>query len=227
MQPGEIHNLLNLLSADSKTFDHRYRALIGIRNFALCPTVLAASLRCAGSASEFNKLFPRPETFGVCSTLCILVRDGLLEPVQAATTLIKTLAPPSQASPTLPTPLHLRPNPSPLNPGPPWQRLVAFYVLYDVYKSEAAPANSKSSELGAANPFLPIFLDTLRNKTFTDECERGFLISLLCTPPRDLPKVLLSKPSIDPKRKNKRRGEKTLPLTPWLCLRGVSLAALP
>ena len=71
----------------------------------------------------------------------------------------------------------------------PCQRLVAFYVLYDLYKSEAAPSSAKSMELGSSNPFLPVFLDTLRNKAYSDECERGFLISLLCTPPRDLPKV--------------------------------------
>jgi len=105
---------------------------------------------------DFHKLFPRPEHFRVCSTLCLLLRDGLLEPCQ---------------------------------------RNVAFYVLYDVYKSEAAPVSTKA-EAAPSNPFLPIFLDTLRNRTYVDECERSFLISLLCTPPRDLakrtPKALAS-----------------------------------
>jgi len=121
--PKEITSLLGLLSEDEKTFDQ--------------------------SVTNFHKLFARTEHFGVCSTLCVLLRDGMLEPVQ---------------------------------------RLVAFYVLYDVYKSEAAPVNTKS-EAAPSNPFLPIFLDTLRSRTYVDQCERSFLISLLCTPPRDLPKL--------------------------------------
>ena len=141
-----------------------------------------------GSSSEFSKLFPRPEHFSVCSTLCVLVRDGMLEPVQAATTHRRKPNPPESTFPA--PPARLAPCFSQLQPAHfPWQRLVAFYVLYDLYKSEAAPSSAKSMELGSSNPFLPVFLDTLRNKAYSDECERGFLISLLCTPPRDLPKV--------------------------------------
>jgi len=122
LQPKEISSLLSVLSEDDKNFD------VCVKNF--------------------HNFFARTELFRVCSTLCILLRDGMLEPAQ---------------------------------------RLVAFYVLYDVYKSETVPVNPKS-ETAPSNPFLPIFLDTLRSRTYVDQCERSFLISLLCTPPRDLPK---------------------------------------
>ena len=38
---------------------------------------------------------------------------------------------------------------------------MAFYILYDVYNAEVAAGNTKS-EAAPSNPFLPIFLDTLR-----------------------------------------------------------------
>jgi len=63
----------------------------------------------------------------------------------------------------------------------PSQRRVAFYVLFDVYKDGGMAFT-------CINPFLPLFLDTLRSRTYADLCERSFLISLLFTPPRDLQK---------------------------------------
>ncbi|EKX52614.1 hypothetical protein GUITHDRAFT_84642 [Guillardia theta CCMP2712] len=56
------------------------------------------------------------------------------------------------------------------------QRFFAFFILFDLYKSEAP----------GTNPFLPIFLDELQKDL--QMCERKFLLNLLCYPPKDLPK---------------------------------------
>eukprot|EP00658_Telonema_sp_P-2_P017667 TRINITY_DN16884_c0_g1_i1.p1 TRINITY_DN16884_c0_g1~~TRINITY_DN16884_c0_g1_i1.p1 ORF type:complete len:420 (-),score=87.47 TRINITY_DN16884_c0_g1_i1:536-1795(-) len=79
----------------------------------------------------------------------------------------------------------------------PSQRRVAFYVLFDVYKDG-------SMAFTCINPFLPLFLDTLRSRTYADLCERSFLISLLFTPPRDLQKRSSSElaSSFDPNNAN-------------------------
>lgn len=79
----------------------------------------------------------------------------------------------------------------------PSQRRVAFYVLFDVYKDAGMAFTS-------INPFLPLFLDTLRSRTYADMCERSFLISLLFTPPRDLQKRTSKElaHSFDPKHAN-------------------------
>jgi len=57
------------------------------------------------------------------------------------------------------------------------QRFFAFYILFDLYKAEAP----------GTNPFLPVFIDQV-NKERLEDCERHFLLHLVCYPPKDLPK---------------------------------------
>lgn len=56
------------------------------------------------------------------------------------------------------------------------QRLFAFYILFDLYKSESP----------GTNPFLPVFLEQVKRDL--SPCERHFVLQLLCYPPKDLPK---------------------------------------
>jgi len=53
----------------------------------------------------------------------------------------------------------------------PAQRLVGFSILCDLYRNEA----------NGTNPFLPVFLEAL--ETGSDQCEKQFLVHLLCSPP--------------------------------------------
>jgi len=65
-------------------------------------------------------------------------------------------------------------------------RMAAFYILYELYKTEPL----------ASNPFLPIFVDTLFQSEI-EPAERNFIIQLLGSPPKELskksPKELLDK----------------------------------
>eukprot|EP00013_Stygamoeba_regulata_P009197 CAMPEP_0177672720 /NCGR_PEP_ID=MMETSP0447-20121125/25507_1 /TAXON_ID=0 /ORGANISM="Stygamoeba regulata, Strain BSH-02190019" /LENGTH=400 /DNA_ID=CAMNT_0019180437 /DNA_START=527 /DNA_END=1727 /DNA_ORIENTATION=- len=56
-------------------------------------------------------------------------------------------------------------------------RLAAFYILYDLYKTEPL----------ASNPFLPIFVETLKRNDL-DYFERNFLIHLIGSLPKDFTK---------------------------------------
>ena len=51
------------------------------------------------------------------------------------------------------------------------ERIVAFYVLVDLYRNESS----------GTNPFLPVFLEALDKRV--DVCEKNFLVHLLCSPP--------------------------------------------
>ena len=51
------------------------------------------------------------------------------------------------------------------------QRLVGFSILCDLYRNEA----------NGTNPFLPVFLEALESGS--DQCEKQFLVHLLCSPP--------------------------------------------
>ncbi len=53
-------------------------------------------------------------------------------------------------------------------------RLAAFYILYELYKTEPL----------ASNPFLPIFVDTLQNEI--EPAERNFIAQLLGSPPKEV-----------------------------------------
>ena len=54
------------------------------------------------------------------------------------------------------------------------QRITAFYILYDLYRTEPL----------ASNPFLPIFIDTLQNEI--EPAERNFVVQLLGSPPKEV-----------------------------------------
>jgi len=56
------------------------------------------------------------------------------------------------------------------------QRLVGFYLLYDIYKNETLPTT----------PFVPIVLETVEQTN--DLVERKFLLQFLTSPPKELPK---------------------------------------
>lgn len=56
------------------------------------------------------------------------------------------------------------------------QRLVGFYLLYDIYRNEALPTT----------PFVPIVLETVEQTS--DVVERKFLLQFLTSPPKELPK---------------------------------------
>jgi len=56
------------------------------------------------------------------------------------------------------------------------QRLVGFYLLYDIYRNETLPTT----------PFVPIVLDTVEQTK--DAVERNFLLQFLTSPPKELPK---------------------------------------
>merc|ERR1719238_2380219 len=56
------------------------------------------------------------------------------------------------------------------------QRLVGFYLLYDIYRNETLPTT----------PFVPIVLETVEQTS--DVVERKFLLQFLTSPPKDLPK---------------------------------------
>jgi len=56
------------------------------------------------------------------------------------------------------------------------QRLVGFYLLYDIYRNESLPTT----------PFVPIVLETVERTT--DLVERRFLLQFLTSPPKELPK---------------------------------------
>ena len=53
-------------------------------------------------------------------------------------------------------------------------RLSAYYILFDLYKTE--PLTS--------NPFLPIFVDTLKKDL--EPLERNFLVQLITNPPKEV-----------------------------------------
>jgi hypothetical protein len=56
------------------------------------------------------------------------------------------------------------------------QRLVGFYLLYDIYRNETLPTT----------PFVPIVLETVEQTH--DVVERKFLLQFLTSPPKELPK---------------------------------------
>jgi len=56
------------------------------------------------------------------------------------------------------------------------QRLVGFYLLYDIYRNETLPTT----------PFVPIVLETVEQTR--DTVERKFLLQFLTSPPKELPK---------------------------------------
>mmetsp|Transcript_2306 Transcript_2306/g.6474 ORF Transcript_2306/g.6474 Transcript_2306/m.6474 type:complete len:420 (-) Transcript_2306:131-1390(-) len=56
------------------------------------------------------------------------------------------------------------------------QRLVGFYLLYDIYRNEQLPTT----------PFVPIVLETVEQTS--DLVERKFLLQFLTSPPKELPK---------------------------------------
>jgi len=56
------------------------------------------------------------------------------------------------------------------------QRLVGFYLLYDIYRNETLPTT----------PFVPIVLETVEQTR--DAVERKFLLQFLTSPPKELPK---------------------------------------
>lgn len=56
------------------------------------------------------------------------------------------------------------------------QRLVGFYLLYDIYRSESLPTT----------PFVPTVLEAVEKTT--DLVERRFLLQFLTSPPKELPK---------------------------------------
>jgi len=57
------------------------------------------------------------------------------------------------------------------------QRLVGFYLLYDIYRNETSLPTT---------PFVPIVLETVEQTT--DAVERKFLLQFLTSPPKELPK---------------------------------------
>mmetsp|Transcript_102355 Transcript_102355/g.219058 ORF Transcript_102355/g.219058 Transcript_102355/m.219058 type:complete len:423 (+) Transcript_102355:63-1331(+) len=56
------------------------------------------------------------------------------------------------------------------------QRLMGFYLLYDIYRNETLPTT----------PFVPIVLETVEQTS--DLVERKFLLQFLTSPPKELPK---------------------------------------
>lgn len=59
------------------------------------------------------------------------------------------------------------------------QRLVGFYLLYDIYRNESLPTT----------PFVPTVLEAVeRTEKASDLVERRFLLQFLTSPPKDLPK---------------------------------------
>lgn len=61
------------------------------------------------------------------------------------------------------------------------ERLVGFYLLYDMYRETS----------GTTTPFVPIVLDCVE-KAHVDNVERKFLLQILRTPPKDLPRHSVS-----------------------------------
>lgn len=57
------------------------------------------------------------------------------------------------------------------------QRLVGFYLLYDIYRNETSLPTT---------PFVPIVLETVEQTS--DVVERTFLLQFLTSPPKELPK---------------------------------------
>mmetsp|Transcript_36655 Transcript_36655/g.101835 ORF Transcript_36655/g.101835 Transcript_36655/m.101835 type:complete len:420 (-) Transcript_36655:29-1288(-) len=60
------------------------------------------------------------------------------------------------------------------------QRIVGFYLLYDIYRNETLPTT----------PFVPIVLETVEQTS--DMVERKFLLQFLTSPPKELPKQSVS-----------------------------------
>mmetsp|Transcript_20819 Transcript_20819/g.58671 ORF Transcript_20819/g.58671 Transcript_20819/m.58671 type:complete len:420 (-) Transcript_20819:109-1368(-) len=60
------------------------------------------------------------------------------------------------------------------------QRIVGFYLLYDIYRNETLPTT----------PFVPIVLETVEQTN--DTLERKFLLQFLTSPPKELPKQSVS-----------------------------------
>jgi len=60
------------------------------------------------------------------------------------------------------------------------QRIVGFYLLYDIYRNETLPTT----------PFVPIVLETVEQTN--DTVERKFLLQFLTSPPKELPKQSVS-----------------------------------
>mmetsp|Transcript_40136 Transcript_40136/g.93231 ORF Transcript_40136/g.93231 Transcript_40136/m.93231 type:complete len:421 (-) Transcript_40136:257-1519(-) len=60
------------------------------------------------------------------------------------------------------------------------QRMVGFYLLYDIYRNETLPTT----------PFVPIVLETVEQTN--DIVERKFLLQFLTSPPKELPKQSVS-----------------------------------
>lgn len=56
------------------------------------------------------------------------------------------------------------------------QRLVGFFLLYDMYRTEQQ----------GTTPFVPFVLDALEQST--DQAEKKFLMQIVTSPPKDLPK---------------------------------------
>mmetsp|Transcript_27593 Transcript_27593/g.62809 ORF Transcript_27593/g.62809 Transcript_27593/m.62809 type:complete len:422 (-) Transcript_27593:47-1312(-) len=68
------------------------------------------------------------------------------------------------------------------------QRIVGFYLLYDIYRNETLPTT----------PFVPIVLETVEQTS--DTVERKFLLQFLTSPPKELPKQSVTDflASVDP-----------------------------
>jgi len=97
----------------------------------------------------------------------------------------------------------------------PTQRLVGFYLLYDIYRNESLPTT----------PFVPTVLQAVeRTEKASDLVERRFLLQFLTSAPKDLPKQSVrsfvashdasempSIPDLDTFRKMHQEGAPQLP----------------
>eukprot|EP00928_Gymnodinium_smaydae_P080454 TRINITY_DN64142_c0_g1_i1.p1 TRINITY_DN64142_c0_g1~~TRINITY_DN64142_c0_g1_i1.p1 ORF type:complete len:425 (-),score=87.07 TRINITY_DN64142_c0_g1_i1:133-1407(-) len=100
------------------------------------------------------------------------------------------------------------------------QRLVGFYLLYDMYRSESL----------STTPFVPMVLETVERTQ--DLVERRFLLQFLTSPPKELPKQSVSgfvashdpadmptMPDLDTFRRMHQEGAPQVPPWPGLGIR--------
>lgn len=158
--------VVRALSTTDRLHSHRHSLHMAFFFFLLLSLSQREDQQLGSIASAFMRSIPQADHFRAGCMLCILLEDNLLTPGQVSCRQPRP-APPRPASN-----IHqwsgFRP-PLPLPPPPPLlvQRIAAFFVLCELYKSDSH----------GINPFLPVFVDSIKLRS--SPAEKQFLVHLL------------------------------------------------